>query len=265
MTWAVEVAGTLFAALVLAAIHVGADKIGSLHVVPRSSWLSISGGAAVAYVFVHLFPELEEGQAVVGEIGLLGGFLDRHIYLFALFGFVLFYGLEILARHGSDDRVRSDADGRIDGRADAGVRGIDHPLGERTLDAFRLHVGTFAAYNAMIGYLLVHRYGDGPAELALFALAMGLHLVVNDDGLRRHFSDRYHTAGRWILAAGVLCGWAVAQVVAVSDVTLHVLYAVLAGGVILNVIKEELPEERDSRIGPFLAGAVGFAIVLLAV
>ena len=42
-----------------------------------------------------------------------------------------------------------------------------------------------------------------------------------------------------------------------------ILAAFLAGGVILNVLKEELPEERKSRIAPFFIGAFGYAAILL--
>jgi len=38
-----------------------------------------------------------------------------------------------------------------------------------------------------------------------------------------------------------------------------VLLAFLAGGVILNVLKEELPEERDRRFWAFLVGAAAYA------
>ena len=43
------------------------------------------------------------------------------------------------------------------------------------------------------------------------------------------------------------------------------LFAFLAGGVVLNVMKEELPEERQSRFGAFLLGVAGYGGVLLAV
>ncbi len=38
----------------------------------------------------------------------------------------------------------------------------------------------------------------------------------------------------------------------------------LAGGVILNVLKEELPKERASRFRAFAAGVVAYTLVLLA-
>jgi len=60
-----------------------------LDVVPRSRWLSAAGGVSVAYVFMHLLPELAEGQAAIeGEEGgaeaedaapgPVFGFLEHH-------------------------------------------------------------------------------------------------------------------------------------------------------------------------------------------
>jgi hypothetical protein len=42
-----------------------------------------------------------------------------------------------------------------------------------------------------------------------------------------------------------------------------VLFAFLAGGIVLNVIKEELPEERESRFPAFVVGTGGYAVLLL--
>lgn len=44
-----------------------------------------------------------------------------------------------------------------------------------------------------------------------------------------------------------------------------ILTAFLAGGVIMNVFKEKLPEERKSRFWPFFVGIVGYAALLLAI
>jgi hypothetical protein len=50
----------------------------------------------------------------------------------------------------------------------------------------------------------------------------------------------------------------------VPELVLALLFAFLAGGVVLNVLKEELPDERESRFWPFLAGAGAYAALLLA-
>lgn len=43
----------------------------------------------------------------------------------------------------------------------------------------------------------------------------------------------------------------------------RLLFAVLAGGLILNVLKEELPDERSSNVPAFVAGAGSYALVAL--
>ncbi|HEY0971100.1 MAG TPA: hypothetical protein VGE02_09050 [Gemmatimonadales bacterium] len=56
------IAAVLLASVVLAAVHAAAPAMRFLQGTPRSIWLSIAGGVSVAYVFVHLLPELAEGQ-----------------------------------------------------------------------------------------------------------------------------------------------------------------------------------------------------------
>lgn len=238
----VSLVGTLLAATALALLHLVAGRVHSVGILPGGVWLSAGGGAAVAYVFVHILPELGRGHSVVGEPAMIGGILERYVYLVALLGFVLFYGLEHLAQRGAP---------RETARVDQWV--------------FWIHVGSFGAYNALIGYLLVHRDEPGPVVLALFAGAMGLHFLVIDHGFHEHFQELYHDVGRWLLSTAVLVGWAIGQVVPVSETQLHVLFALLAGGAILNVMKEELPDHYDSRFAPFLAGATGYTLLLLSI
>lgn len=70
--------------------------------------------------------------------------------------------------------------------------------------------------------------------------------------------------GRWLLAAGVLSGWALARIVDLSPLAIGTLFALLAGSAILNVLKEELPEDRQGRFWAFFLGAAGYAAVLVA-
>lgn len=233
---------TLFAAVVLSVTHPLAVRVHSLGLVPGRDWLSAGGGATVAYVFVHLLPELGRGQEVMGTPSPLGGFLDRHVYVLALAGFVAFYGLEHMARRGAPR---------------------DGP--EVNPQVFWVHVGSFAAYNALIGYLLVHRDQRGLVPLFLFTIAMALHFLVNDHGLREHFEERYETISRWLLSGAVLSGWAVGRFTAVPETVVHASFALLAGSIVLNVVKEELPEHCATRFGPFFVGAVGYTVLLLAV
>jgi hypothetical protein len=83
------------AAAALALAHLFSAKLRFLDGTPRSIWLSIGGGVSVAYVFVHLLPELAESQEVIAEaIGEGLAVLENHVYVVALLGLAAFYGLE---------------------------------------------------------------------------------------------------------------------------------------------------------------------------
>lgn len=228
---------SFLAALAFAFSHLFAGELRFLEGVPRSRWLSVAGGVSVAYVFLHLLPELNEGQRAL-EAHL--AFVEHRAYLVALLGLTVFYGLERAA-------LASRQEGK--GGEDAANSGV-----------FWLHVVSYSLYNALIGYLLLHREEAG---LLWYSVAIGLHFVVTDFGLREHHKRRYHTTGRWLLAAAVLAGWGLGLASDVSDAVITGLLAFLAGGVVLNVLKEELPEERRSRFWAFALGVLGYAALLL--
>jgi hypothetical protein len=173
----------------LAAVHLFSHRLRFLDVVPRSRWLSLSGGSAVAYVFVHLLPELAHPGAVIEESGSVLGYLEQHVYLVGLLGFTVFYGLEQVVRRPPD------VAGGDGGNGEAGGAGV-----------FWLHIGSFALYNGLIGYLLLHREETVMASLLTFALAMGLHFLVNDYSLQDHHGRAYHCYARWLLAGAVFLG-----------------------------------------------------------
>lgn len=238
---------TSFSAVGLALVHLFSGRLRFLQVVPRSRWLSSSSGVSVAYVFVHILPDLSEAQSTIRKsIDSTLAFLEHHVYLLALLGLAIFYGLERLA---TVSRQRS----QQAGGADVTSPGV-----------FWLHMVSFAFYNALIGYLLVHREVSGLANLILFAIAMALHFLVNDYGLREHHKKMYDHRGRWILAAAIIAGWAIGNATKLSEAAIAILFAFLAGGIMLNVLKEELPDERDSCFWAFALGAGGYTLLLLA-
>jgi len=237
------------AAAALVAVHLVAGRLRFLDVVPRSRWLSLAGGVSVAYVFVRLLPELSAGQEVVqraiaGE--LLAG-LENHIYIVALLGLAIFYGLERVVRRSQEERSTMQETERT--TTGPGV--------------FWLHVASFGVYNILIGYLLLHRIRPGLMSLAFYTVAMALHFLVTDYGLRNDHRRDYDRVGRWALSIALAGGLAAGYTSRLPELWVAVITAFLAGGVILNVLKEELPEERKSRIAPFFIGAFGYAAILL--
>ncbi|HBB35704.1 MAG TPA: hypothetical protein DDZ80_30840 [Cyanobacteria bacterium UBA8803] len=238
---------SLVLAVCLAVVHLFSGKLRFLDKIPRSRWLSIASGVSVAYVFIHILPELSKAQETIqGIVGDGLAFLEHHVYLVALLGIAVFYGLERAAKLS---RQRNQKAGRGDS-TEARV--------------FWLHICSFALYNALIGYLLLHREEPGIPSLWFFFFAMALHFIVNDNGLREHHKESYDRIGRWILAAAIIMGWAIGQGGEIHQAAIAVLFAFLAGGVILNVLKEELPEERQSRFWAFSLGAAIYAALLVS-
>ena len=232
-------------AIGLALVHLYSGKLRFLESLPRSRWLSAASGVSVAYVFVHILPDLSEHQEVLSDMAILG-FLEYHVYLMALIGLAVFYGLEQVVRESQDRNPEAAKKNTPD------------------IGVFWLHIASFVLYNALIGYLLVHREEPGIRSLFFFFIALGLHFVVNDNGLRADHKKTYHNLGRWILAAAVIVGWVIGVATKIDEAAIAVLFAFIAGGMILNVLKEELPEERQSRFWAFAAGAGVYSVLLLA-
>ncbi len=235
------------AALLLAFVHAFAGKLCFLDRIPRSRWLSLAGGMSVAYVFARLLPELAEAQERLREAGGFFARLENHAYLVALAGLALFYGIERIT-------ARSRATRREHEGHDAAGRGV-----------FWLSIASFALYTGLIGYALEDEAKAGGRTLALFVVAMALHFLVTDHGLREHHKESYTRLGRWLLAGAILLGWLLSQVADVPETAVMAVLAFLAGGVVLNVLKEELPERQRSRFSAFALGAAGYAALLQVV
>jgi hypothetical protein len=69
---------------------------------------------------------------------------------------------------------------------------------------------------------------------------------------------------RRVLAASVLIGLGIGYATAISEGAIAILTAILVGGVILNVLKEAVPSERQSRFWGFAAGTAGYPSLMLA-
>lgn len=237
---------TLVAVIGLVLIHLFSPRIqfpGSKH---KRSALSAAGGVSIAYIFIHVLPELQAGQRHVSRAWDGLGWLEYHVYLIALLGLAVFYGLDKLARSKIHRRHHQTGEGG------AGRR------------VCWVHINSFAAYNALIGYLLLHRE-QSLSGLIAFSIAMGLHFVVTDHGLYEHHEDTYERAGRYVIAAALVLGWLLSLLITASASVVSALFAFLAGGVILNVLKGEVPEERESRYGAFVFGMIAYSALLLAI
>jgi len=123
---------TLAAALVLASVYVFGHKLRAAS--HHRRWVSIAAGVSVSTVFLDLLPQISEGQTKFSNGPYRGAavFPEQAIYLFAMLGFVLFYGLEYMVATSPSE------DGEPNGIFSA------------------LRIAAFAAYSGLIAYLLIH-------------------------------------------------------------------------------------------------------------
>jgi hypothetical protein len=238
----------LIGALFLAAVHLLGRHLDLRRFHHRRRWLSAAAGVSVAYVFVDMLPLMNEKQRLFVEAaqGLRLPAPEFRVHLAALLGFVVFYGLEHLVG------------ARKLAPAPPGEADQEQPTGLRHL----LHVGGFGLYNVMMGYLLIE-WSTQPVGLALYCGALGLHFLVTDDGLRRDYGASYDRGGRWAMAACIIAGVLVAALTPVSIGALTLVVGFVAGGVVINSLKDELPSPDGGRFLPFLMGSALYAALII--
>lgn len=273
----------LASTVVLIALHLLARRIRSLPLVPEQVTASFAGGLAVAYVFLHLLPEIargnEELRELFGETGGPSALLELGIFIVALTGFLVFYALERLAERSREhatvaagrpvEHARGGPWGRSDGESGDGSphsASVPEP-GTGNKGVFWVHLASFAVYNALIAYTLPLNYRTNVPFAVLFTVAMGLHFVLSDRGLEEHYGKSFD---RWpprlLLAAALVVGWVLASLFAPTrSVTVSLLTAFLAGSILLNVFKEEIPSTRRSSLRWFTIGLVTYSLLLLGV
>jgi hypothetical protein len=259
--------GSILAMLVLAALHVLCGRLRIIHQDDHSPWLSFAGGIAVAYVFMVLLPKLSDwqsffiapippeasvsglphAQALIAKGEGLQRFLIYEVFVSALAGLVVFYGLE-RGVHWSLDCQKGEMES-----------GFSPP------GLFWVHISVFAAYNFLIGYMVAHSIIPGPFALFLGVIGIGLHFLGINHGLWRNYQERFDHYGRWILAAALLAGWVLGVLTALAKQVYISMYSFLAGGIIMNVFNEELPSGPQARFWPFFFGVTGYSLLWLAI
>lgn len=244
----VVTAATLAIAIGLSLIHILGGTFSFLEIDPRSRWLSAAGGVTVAFLFLYLIPELNSlGNEVSGNYQV--GSYHEPIYVAALIGVIIFYGLEHLAFAVRPSGRETDFD--------------NPPFGHDYV--FWLHMGWYALYNMIIGILLSYGRQEEWRGLFAYALAMSFHFAVVDAAMRKHHQHVYRRTGRWLLAPAVIVGWALGAFVSLSMGLVAFMTAFLAGAMLITSVKDEMPSAKQARFLPFAAGALVAAAVFVLV
>ena len=232
---------SILCVLVIASAHWLASKIATRPDREQVRWASFGGGAGIAYVFVHLLPELaSHGQALskapVMETFAPTPITEALLFLIALAGIMVTYSLDVLATHERQA-------GRVAGS---------------------LHTLNFAAISYLYAYSLPSLISTGLAYGVLFTIAISAHVLLADRTMAARHPTIFRTRTRWLGTAALVLGLLHAALLhPVADLNLAIATAFLGGGLLMAVFREELPAVNRTRLGWLVAGTVSMASLLL--
>ncbi|MDO8527877.1 MAG: hypothetical protein Q7T03_09350 [Deltaproteobacteria bacterium] len=233
--------------VLLMALNFFAPRLRRIPFIPEHATTSFIGGFSVAFVFLELLPGLAEHGKTIGtllsETGTITPIKDLLIYIVGLAGFLTFFGLEKLAQRKKEMRV---APKKMD---------------------FLLHLLAMGVANTLMTYTLpINVEAEGFSFALLFTLVMGLHFIVVDRTMERHFPNQFHSFGRFFLMASILLGWILAYITEPDDVYIvAMLTAFIGGSVLLNAFKEEISLSHKTSFHWFLAGSVFGTLLLVLI
>ena len=226
--------------LVIAGCHWFAVLLADQSDSQQQRWASLGGGAGLAYVFVHLLPELASGGSELSEqIGMLPyaptHLVEALLFFVALLGVLVIFSIDVLAeRQASLASISS-----------------------------WLHLSCFAALNYLYAYSLPSLISTGLIYGILFTVAIGSHVLLSDRFSVIHHPKRFRQRNRWIGSSALVLGLVNAYLLhPISDLMLAFASALIGGGLLITVMYEELYAANSTRLLWFMPGSSGMAIRL---
>lgn len=232
-------------AITLAAAHFFAFRISILPSKTQDVLASVGGGAAIAYIFIHLMPELAIGGRALSELDITKfaptPITEAGLFLTAMVGMVTFFILDVRTEEG-----------RLS-----------------TKISFRAHLASFASISAIYAYTLPSLVTTGWSYAVLFTVVLAGHLLLADRALARAHPTQFAHETRWIGMAAVGTGFIAAFLLPpANDYILAIGTAFLGGVLLMTTFREELPAASRTRIPWFLSGLLvmsGLLLIVLAV
>ncbi|WP_096153889.1 MULTISPECIES: hypothetical protein [Bacillus] len=220
-------------------IHLLANKFIPSNRIHRLKWFSFSGGLAVSYVFVYVLPTLHKEQILVKQ------YYDHltmpsELYFVGLVGVLMFYGVQKVVRKAQMDNKT-----------------------EKARSLFWLQILFFGIYNMLVSYTVISHNVAG-IQAIFYGLAVGMHFIAVAHDLWREYADIYNKVGRYVLTLGIVLGWGMGMLLNLSPVMESIIFAFIAGAMILNVLKYELPPDNEAHFFTFLIGVVSYTTITMS-
>lgn len=203
----------------------------------RHQWIPFTGGVAIGYVFLYLLPKLSDYTNSITVDGVQGVWeiLDYRVYLYGLAGFTFYYFVDQYRTH--EDR--------------------DHLLPEI------LQGGGFFIYSMLSGYVIANWSRPGLIPVLLAGSILTLHMLAVNYQVRKWNSRVFDNYFRWLFALALIIGWCVGTFLTIPKELEIIITGILAGGIITNIMNEELPDQEPHKIRPFIAGVLLITLVTI--
>ena len=198
-------------------------------------WIPFTGGVAIGYVFLYLLPKLSDYTNSIRVDGVQGVWeiLDYRVYIYGLAGFTFYYFVDQYRSHKEKDHLKPEI----------------------------LHGGGFFIYSMLCGYILANWSRPGLIPVLLAGSILTLHMLAVNYQVRKWNSRVFDNYFRWMFALALIIGWSVGAFLAIPKELEIIITGILAGGIITNIMNEELPDQEPHKIRPFIAGVVLILIV----
>jgi len=229
---------SLLCVTILASIHLFSALANFTINIWHTRFLSMAAGVAVSYVFVELMPRLGVSQKTLQDISEdLIPLKERHVYLVAFLGFLVFYATHSIP--------------------------IPRSQIKKSLP-FICNMVSFLFFNFLIGYEVVDIHDPFIQPLYLFTFAVGLHNFITDHSLKEAHGAHYDVFSKIILALFLYLGFTAGLFTTLPQSTVIYGVAFTAGGMILNVLKYELPkQQKGTSFAAFALGGILYSIILV--
>ncbi len=252
MQWQIILTAFIIA-LIFSAVHLIAPRLYGFSRRYRNAVVSFSGGVAIAYVFLELLPRVQRAgehlNIILSGYPGLTAFSDVAIFGVAFAGFLVFFISEHAAIHSHR---------KISART-------GQPMGSipASRSVFAIHLSVLALLSLLIAYSLRFEVEIGLLEAVLFSIALILHFFVADRTMEIHYRIMFERYGRYILSAMPMIGWALSILFPERQSEAAILLAFVAGSVLFNIIKDEVPGAEKSEPKFFVSGALIYSGILL--
>ena len=241
---------TLVGLMVMALAHIISNKDKLLEAFASHGLISFGAGASVAYVFIHIFPEIGVfQQQFTGHSGHNQpvNFINQPLYLVSLGGLCLLYLMDTI---------------------EAGLRNERSNELQRHkyyMQLFSVRAILYILYNIVIAYIITQRPGEGIINITLIAIALMLHFIIVNIRAHEAYGKLFEKYIRWPAACGLLLGWILGITVKFPDAVIITAFSLIGGMITYIALKSELPQTKHKAPFHFLAGAVIYAVIVLAI